>query len=65
MQLELKCVKGSMRLVYSPKELIAVGESECFESPLTSIEERKHRRDALTEGFRLSTRESAFQLPRL
>ena len=52
MQLEIKCVKGPMRLVYSPNELIAVRESECSESPLTSKEERKHRRDAVPEGSR-------------
>ena len=32
--------------------LATLGETECPESPLTSIEERKHRRDALPEGSR-------------
>jgi hypothetical protein len=53
MQNEVQVVNGSMRLVHGPKDLAAVGVSQCLESPPASEEERKHRPEAEPERFDL------------
>jgi hypothetical protein len=53
MQHEVEVVNGSMRVIHSPIDLLAVGESPRFKSPPALEEERKDRPEAEPERIDL------------